>query len=97
MTPLIPDPEIWAKLTEREQTVFAMICEGLPDKAIANKLGLSHRTIINYVQSMSHKARTIVPLPHHTRTCLVAAICRTIPPAPNKVQMSDPREISEAA
>lgn len=36
---------LWSKVTEREAAVLDMLMEGLPNKTIANRLGVSQRTI----------------------------------------------------
>lgn len=77
---LEPDPVIWGTLSPREQEVFAMICDGLPDKEIARQLGLSARTIVVHAQRIIKKVEMVRALPHRTRGSLVATMCRTRAP-----------------
>jgi two-component system, NarL family, nitrate/nitrite response regulator NarL len=46
------DPEPLRSLTSREQQVAALICSGLPNKAVANELGLSEGTIKLHVHNI---------------------------------------------
>lgn len=43
------------RLTERETEVLQMVAEGLTSKQVASRLGLSHRTVENHVQSTMRK------------------------------------------
>lgn len=47
--------EVGAKLTGRERDVLALMCEGLDNKSIAGRLGLSLTTVRGYVQSVLGK------------------------------------------
>ena len=55
-----------AGLTSREADVARLICDGLSDKQIAVKLGLSHHTVKDYLKKIYTKFRV------HTRAQLVA-------------------------
>jgi len=48
-------PQAQAELTPREREVLGLICEGLDDKAIAEKLSLSGNTVRNHVASIYGK------------------------------------------
>jgi DNA-binding NarL/FixJ family response regulator len=41
--------------THREQEVADLVCEGLPNKEIGVKLGISERTVKNHLSSLYHK------------------------------------------
>lgn len=43
------------RLTERETEVLQMVADGLTSKQVATRLGLSHRTVENHVQSTMRK------------------------------------------
>lgn len=43
------------RLTERETEVLQLVAEGLTSRQVANRLGLSHRTVENHVQSTMRK------------------------------------------
>jgi two-component system, LuxR family, response regulator FixJ len=45
-----------ARLTDRERDVLSMIMEGVPNKAIAGRMGLSHKTV------ESHRSRLMTKL-----------------------------------
>ncbi|GAB3581790.1 response regulator [Calidifontibacter terrae] len=49
-----PDPEL-PTLTERETEVLRHVAKGLSAKQIATRLGVSHRTVENHVQSSLRK------------------------------------------
>jgi CRP-like cAMP-binding protein len=55
-----------AGLTQREADVARLICEGLSDKEIANKLGLSPHTVKDHLKKVYSKFRV------HARTQLVS-------------------------
>ncbi len=55
-----------AGLTSREADVARLICDGLSDKEIAGKLGLSHHTVKDYLKKIYSKFRV------HARAQLVA-------------------------
>ncbi|WP_414439914.1 PAS domain S-box protein [Burkholderia sp. 22PA0106] len=42
-------------LTSRERDVFDLLCHGLPDKEIANRLGLAPNTVRNHVSTIYNK------------------------------------------
>jgi len=55
--PKCPGPKVEARdLTRREHEVLGLICEGLDDKAIAERLILSANTVRNHVASIYAKA-----------------------------------------
>jgi DNA-binding NarL/FixJ family response regulator len=60
-TPDQPSP----RLTERETEVLQLVAEGLTSKQVATRLGLSHRTVENHVQSTMRKLQL------HSRVGLV--------------------------
>lgn len=76
MTPLIPDPEIWAKLTPRQKQIFAALCRGWTDKQIGRELNISESTIRGFIQAMYLKANS-----EHTRHALIVTVCRLSPPS----------------
>ena len=43
------------RLTERETEVLGLVADGLTSRQIATRLGLSHRTVENHVQSTLRK------------------------------------------
>lgn len=45
------------RLTNREAQVMSLLCSGLKDRAIANTLGLSVRTVQNYLAKIYIKYR----------------------------------------
>jgi DNA-binding NarL/FixJ family response regulator len=45
----------FAKLSEREQSVSRMICEGVRPKVIASRLGISRKTVDTYKRTAMHK------------------------------------------
>ena len=49
------DPDIPQPLTPREVEVLALVAEGLPNKAIASRLGISDQTVKFHVSSISGK------------------------------------------
>jgi DNA-binding NarL/FixJ family response regulator len=52
-----PDPVIgsWDELTEREHQVLALLAEGASNAQIARRLGLSVKTVQNYVSRILDK------------------------------------------
>ncbi len=42
------DKSVYGKLSKREREVLALMCEGLPDKLIAEGLGISTKTVKKY-------------------------------------------------
>ena len=49
------DPELVEALTEREVQVLELLAEGLPNKAIADRLAISDQTVKFHVSSISAK------------------------------------------
>jgi DNA-binding NarL/FixJ family response regulator len=47
--------EIYEKLTARETEVLELLAEGLPNRAIADRLGISEQTVKFHVSSISGK------------------------------------------
>jgi DNA-binding CsgD family transcriptional regulator len=43
------------RLTDRERAVANLVGEGLPDRVIARRLGLSPKTVRNYVQHIRQR------------------------------------------
>ena len=60
---LMPDPGL---LTSREADVARLICDGLIDREIAERLGLSHHTVKDYLKRIYSKFRV------HARAQLVS-------------------------
>ena len=46
------------RATPREKEVLSLICNGLSNKEIAAKLGISEQTVKNYVSALMEKSRT---------------------------------------
>ena len=46
------------KVTPREKEVLSLICNGLSNKEIAARLGISEQTVKNYVSALMEKSRT---------------------------------------
>jgi len=61
--PAVVDPEsektiaLFEKLTKREREVLALICDGCPSKGIAEKLGVSLKTIEYHRSNLLHKTK----------------------------------------
>ena len=61
--PAVVDPEsektiaLFEKLTKREREVLALICDGCPSKEIAEKLGVSLKTIEYHRSNLLHKTK----------------------------------------
>jgi DNA-binding NarL/FixJ family response regulator len=51
----LDDDEVEEPLTSREIQVLTLLAEGLPNKAIANRLGISDQTVKFHVASVSGK------------------------------------------
>jgi DNA-binding NarL/FixJ family response regulator len=51
----LDDTEVEEPLTSREIQVLTLLAEGLPNKAIANRLGISDQTVKFHVASVSGK------------------------------------------
>jgi DNA-binding CsgD family transcriptional regulator len=53
-----------ASLTEREREVMLLAIEGLPNKEVARRLGISHRTVEIHKARIMHKtgAETVLDL-----------------------------------
>jgi non-specific serine/threonine protein kinase len=43
------------RLTDRERAMALLVGEGLPDRAIARRLGLSPKTLANYMRHICHR------------------------------------------
>lgn len=56
---LSSDPQLreFAKLTKREKQVLGMLAEGFKNKIIAEKLGLSYRTVVTHVYNIYRKLK----------------------------------------
>lgn len=50
---------LYAKLTPIEGQIATLAADGLADKQIAERLGISHRTVNNHIQNITPKARHI--------------------------------------
>jgi DNA-binding NarL/FixJ family response regulator len=48
-------PQAFPTLTEREREILSLIAQGQPNAAIANELGLSTKTVANYVSNIFGK------------------------------------------
>ena len=53
--PAMPEPAVAPRLSQREHEVAMMICEGLPDKAIALRLGVEPSTVRTYLKRIFGK------------------------------------------
>jgi DNA-binding NarL/FixJ family response regulator len=51
----LDDPDVEEPLTSREIQVLTLLAEGLPNKAIAGRLGISDQTVKFHVASVSGK------------------------------------------
>jgi two-component system response regulator DevR len=51
--PIAPDP--LASLSPQERRVLALLAEGLPNKGIGEKLGLTEKTVKNYLSNIFDK------------------------------------------
>lgn len=60
-----------ASLTEREREVMALAVDGLPNKEIARRLGISHRTVEIHKARVMHKtgAETVLDLARIAEAC----------------------------
>lgn len=60
-----------ANLTEREREVMALAVDGLPNKEIARRLGISHRTVEIHKARVMHKtgAETVLDLARIAEAC----------------------------
>ncbi|MGC1530006.1 MAG: LuxR C-terminal-related transcriptional regulator, partial [Bradyrhizobium sp.] len=67
---LMPEPAVAPRLSQREFEVAMMICEGLPDKVIAYRLGVETSTIRTYLKRIFDK------LGVHRRSGIAAAFAR---------------------
>ena len=54
-TPPANAATLWANLTPRERDLVPLICEGLDNKSIAQRLGISERTVHNHLLSIFKK------------------------------------------
>jgi DNA-binding CsgD family transcriptional regulator len=59
------DPDLDVPLTTRELAVLDLMADGLIAKAIATKLGISHRTVVKHIENIYRKLDT------HDRTSAV--------------------------
>lgn len=67
---MTPEPTVAPRLSQREFEVAMMICEGLPDKVIAYRLGVEPSTIRTYLKRIFDK------LGVHRRSGIAAAFAR---------------------
>ena len=47
--------ELFSKLSDREQQVITLVCNGLSDKEIADSLGVTEGTIKNHLRAIYEK------------------------------------------
>jgi two-component system nitrate/nitrite response regulator NarL len=64
--------DLLAKLSERQQQVVALVCEGLSNKMIAQKLNVSEGTIKTHLHAIFIKLRL------QSRLALLVALDRTL-------------------
>jgi len=65
-----PNPSGEPRLSQRELEVAQMVCEGLPDKVIAHRLGVEPSTVRTYLKRIFDK------LGVHRRSGIAAAVAR---------------------
>jgi DNA-binding NarL/FixJ family response regulator len=53
--PLPPSKVVFPALTEREREILQLLAQGIPNPAIATQLGLSPKTVANYVSNILGK------------------------------------------
>jgi DNA-binding NarL/FixJ family response regulator len=53
--PLEHGPESRTSLSPREMEILELVCQGTPNKEIAQRLGISYQTVKNHVTSLLHK------------------------------------------
>lgn len=63
-----PSPAEWAKLTQREREVMALLPLGLTDAQVAGRLGIARATVSKHLEHILAKTGT------ETRTAAVAAV-----------------------
>jgi DNA-binding NarL/FixJ family response regulator len=71
-----PDDDRLAELTEREREVLALIAEGLTNRAIADRLVLTERTVESHVRSVLSKLDLPEREGEHRRVLAVLAYLR---------------------
>ena len=52
---LEPDPSAFPEMTDREHEVLELIAEGRNNPEIAQRLGISHKTVRNHVSNIFNK------------------------------------------
>lgn len=75
---LRPDPAIWRGLSKREREVFIGLAEGLSDKEIGARLGISSCTVKVHVKNIRRLADGGSQL--DTRVGLLRRVCPYAPP-----------------
>jgi DNA-binding CsgD family transcriptional regulator len=73
----------WDHLTRRERDVLEMMAQGRSNRAIAERLGLSEKTVEAHVRSLFAKLDLVPSTDDHRRVLAVLSYLRSpVPPRP---------------